>query len=63
MASEAEQVAEPDSGDLEDAQLLLMPHDALLGAVGTGRVGVMGHAAAIAMVTATKVGFPVSDCT
>jgi ADP-ribose pyrophosphatase len=63
MASEAEQVAEPDSGDLEDAQLLLMPHDDLLGAVGTGRVGVMGHAAAIAMVTATKVGFPVSDCT
>ncbi|MGY8998240.1 MAG: NUDIX hydrolase [Alphaproteobacteria bacterium] len=62
MASEAEQVAEPDSGDLEDAELLLMPPEDLLGAVGQGRVGVMGHAAAIAMVTAAKVGFPVKDC-
>ena len=57
-----EQIAEPDSGDLEDAELLLMPHDELLDAVGAGRVGVMGHAGAIAMVTATKAGFPVSDC-
>jgi ADP-ribose pyrophosphatase len=62
MASEAEQIAKPDSGDLEDAELLLMSSHDLLCAVGEGRVGVIGHAAAIAMVTATKAGFPVTDC-
>jgi len=61
MASQATRIAEPDSGDLEEAEILLVTPDELLQSLGRGEVSVIGHAAAIAMVTAAKYGFPMTD--
>ncbi|MBT5433374.1 MAG: NUDIX hydrolase [Rhodospirillaceae bacterium] len=60
MASDAIRIAEPDSGDLEEAEIVLMTPEELLQALGRGEVSVIGHAAAIAMVMAAKHGYPVT---
>ena len=45
MASDAIRIAEPDSGDLEEAEIVLMTPEELLQALGRGEVSVIGHAA------------------
>ncbi len=48
-AQNAQKVAEPNSGDLEDMEVVLMPPEAVIAAVKTGEVVVLGALAAIAL--------------
>ena len=50
-ASKARQVAEPDSGDLEDMEIVLMPLADLIDSVRTSEVCLMGTMATIALAT------------
>ena len=49
LARDACQVAEPDSGDLEEIQVVTMGHEQLMEAVRGGDVALIGSAAAIAL--------------
>ncbi|HBQ98609.1 MAG TPA: NUDIX hydrolase [Cyanobacteria bacterium UBA11691] len=51
VARNIKQVAEPDSGDLEEMQLVLMPPDELVAAIRQGELMVMGAVMAIALAT------------
>ncbi|MBN33158.1 MAG: hypothetical protein CMM46_00005 [Rhodospirillaceae bacterium] len=59
MASGAEQVAEPDSGDPEDAELCLIPRKRLLQHLRDGDIGIMGHASVIALAQVLGANAPV----
>jgi ADP-ribose pyrophosphatase len=48
-AREAHQVAQPDSGDLEDMDIIRMKPDELVGAVQRGDIALLGSIAAIAL--------------
>jgi ADP-ribose pyrophosphatase len=50
-AHDAQQVAEPDSGDLEDIEIILMNVGDLVDSVRNGDVALLGSAAAIALAT------------
>jgi ADP-ribose pyrophosphatase len=50
-ATNARRVAEPDSGDLEDMEILLMTKEELIAAVTNGDIGLVGTAAVIALAT------------
>lgn len=51
VARNIRQVAEPDSGDLEEMQLVLMSPDELVAAIHQGELMVMGAVMAIALAT------------
>ena len=50
-ARNARRVANPDAGDLEEIEIVLMTRDELLKALGAGQVHAMSVAAAIALAT------------
>lgn len=49
LAEDARRVAEPDSGDLEEAEVLLLTPDRIRAALARGEVPIVGHAAAIGL--------------
>lgn len=51
VAHNAQKVAEPNSGDLEEIEILLMKLEDIVNAVRTGEVALLGSAAAIALAT------------
>ena len=52
-ARDAEQVREPNSGDLEEVEIKLLKPEEVLSAVRTGKVDIMGSAMAIVLATHT----------
>ena len=50
-AADARWVAEPNSGDLEDMEILLMDQQELVEALSSGEVGLLGTATVIALAT------------
>ena len=57
-ATRARRVAEPDAGDLEEIEILLMSPDDLLRAVQTGEVGASSMALAVALATHPRWAHP-----
>ena len=49
LAQNATKVAEPNSGDLEEMKILLLPVDELITAIGNGQIGTTGTVAAISL--------------
>jgi len=56
LARNARQVAQPESGDLEETELILMPLTILLGEIDKGQVVSLSSAAAIALAAARLTG-------